>query len=240
MKNKRSVSELYIKQIFFLLLFLIFASTILKAQTNPEKNEKQKSGFLSSIGVIGGADRTSLSGDAPKDASYSGNLGFLGGISVEFNITEDIKLLLQPVYNIKGTKILYDIGENDYRDSLRLKFDYIRVPVIAKINAFNGVTYFLSGLDLGFLLKSVSYDIEKINGETDISDFVNEFDIAAFFGFGVNFNIKPGALYLELRYSQSLLNMSDESVKEVNSYTPARFRLSGLQLLTGFNFNLSN
>lgn len=238
MKNKRFVSELCVKQIFFLLLFLLFTSHILKAQTITEKNEKQKYRLLSSIGIVGGADYAGLTGDAPEDASYSGNFGFLGGISVEFNITEDIKLLLQPMYNIKSSKMLFDIGENDPRDSLRLKFEYVRVPVIAKINAFNNVTYFLSGLDVGFLLKSVIYDIEKLNGEKDISDFVNEFDLAAFFGFGVNFNIKSNSLYLELRYSQSLLNMSDESVNKFNSYLPVRFRFSGLQLLTGFNLNL--
>jgi hypothetical protein len=238
MKNKGFVSELYVKQIFLLLLFLLFTSVIAEAQNITDKNEKQKYKLFSSIGIFGGADLTSISGDAPEDVSYSGNIGFLGGISVEFNITEDIKLLLQPMYNVKGTKILYDIGENEPRDSLRLKFDYIRVPVLAKINAFNGVTYFLSGLDIGFLLNSVLYDIEKINGETDISEFVNEFDVAALFGFGVKFNVKSNSLYFELRYSQSLLNMSDNSINKFDSYLPTRFRLSGLQLLTGFNFNL--
>jgi hypothetical protein len=223
------------KKLVYLFLFLLLGSSVVSAQTNDIS--KQKSGIFKSIGVFAGGDYSGLSGDAPQDAAYARKFGFLGGVSVEFNITKDIKLLLQPMYNIKNSKLLYDIGETELYDSLQFKFEYIRVPLLAKINAFNGVTYFLSGVDFGYLLKSTANDKEKIT-EKDISSYVNKFDLAALFGVGVNFKVKSNDLYLELRYSQSLLNMSNNSQNKFDSYLPTRFRLMGFQLLTGFNFNL--
>jgi hypothetical protein len=195
--------------------------------------------LLNSVGVFGGLDYSKLTGDAPEDASYSSGIGYQAGISAEFNITKDIRILFQPQYNLKTVKVLYDIGEDEPLDSLRLKFTYIRFPVLVKIMAFNGVTYFLSGLDPGYLSKSTAQDTKGITDERDISTYVMEFELAATFGFGVNFNfIKPHDLYLELKYSQSLLNLSDDSVQKFDSSLPQRFRLSGLQLNAGFNFNL--
>jgi hypothetical protein len=96
----------------------------------------------------------------------------------------------------------------------------------------------LSGLDFGLLLNSNLSKTDNLSEETDISSFVNEFDLSAIFGFGVNFKIKSTALYFELRYSAGLLNMSNNDVNKFDSYLPTRFRLSGFQMLTGFNFNL--
>ena len=121
---------------------------------------------------------------------------------------------------------------------MRMGFDYIRVPLVVKINAFNGVTYFLSGLDFGFMLSSKLNDIEKVNPERDISSYVNKFDLAALFGVGVNFKLNSNLLFVELRYLQSLTNMSNNDINKFGSYLPTRFRLAGLQLHTGFNFSL--
>ena len=225
-----------IKNIVYLILIMIFTNSFVNAQDKTEPKQKYK--LFSSIGVFAGADLSFLTGDAPKDASYSGKPGFLAGLSVEFNLNKDIKILLQPNYSLRNTKVLYDVGDPELRDSLLVKFNYFRVPVVVKINAFNGVTYFLSGLDFGYLLNSKLSKTDIPSEETDISYLVNSFDLSAVFGFGVNFNIKSNSLYLELRYSQGLLNMSNNDVNKFDSYLPTRFRLAGLQLLTGFNFNL--
>ncbi len=227
-----------VNKIVYVVLLILITNSFLNAQIKSEPPEKKKCKLFSSVGIFAGADLSSLTGDAPKDAEYSGSVGYMGGISVELNLTKDIRLLLQPTYSIKKVKVLYDIGEIDPLDSLRLKFEYFRVPVLAKINAFNGVTYFLSGLDFGLLLNSKLSKTVNTSEETDISNLVNEFDLSAIFGFGVNFKIKSNALYFELRYSAGLLNMSNNDVNKFDSYLPTRFRLSGFQLLTGFNFNL--
>jgi hypothetical protein len=235
MKLRKLIFDIPMKFVY-LLIFIIITSPFVNAQIKTDPNQKCK--FFSSVGIFVGADLSYLTGDAPKDASYAGKPGFLGGLSAEFNLTKDIKLLLQPTYNLKNTKVLYDVGEEDPRDSLLLKFSYFRVPVLMKINAFNGVTYFLSGLDFGFLLSSKLSKTVNPSEETDISNLVNKFDLSVIFGFGVKFKLWSNSLFAELRYSQGLLNMSDNSVTKFDSYLPARFRVMGLQLLAGYNFNL--
>lgn len=222
-----------------LLLFLFFTTApLILPQSEKDKTGKYRDGFFSSIGIIGGIDNSGLSGDAPKDVSYSGNFGFTGGLSIEFNITNNIKLLLQPVYSLKSVKILYDIDEEELFDSLRLKFDYFRFPLLVKFTTLNEYTYFLSGFDAGYLSKAVLYDKDTPDDESDIAEYVNKFDLSAMFGVGINFKIKTHNLYAELRYSQSILNMSNNDVEKFNSSLPTRFRLSGLQFLLGYNFNI--
>lgn len=225
------------KKTFYIFLLLFLGAGITNAQQDSFHKTKNKHSIFSSAGIFAGTDLTSLSGDAPKDVSYGIKPGLLGGISVEFNISDDIKLLFQPMYSMKHTKVLYDIGEKDPLDTMRMNFEYLRFPVILKVNAFNGRTYFLSGLETGYLLSSSLYDKEKVNGETDILYLMNRFDVSALFGFGVNFCVFSNLLYIELRYEQSLLNMSktEENLKAGN--LPLRFRLGGLQLLTGYNFS---
>jgi hypothetical protein len=224
------------KKFLYLFLFLLFGLSLVNAQTENTPEYKYK--LFNSIGFFVGGDYSSLTGDAPTDASYARMMGFIGGVSVEFNIKKDIKILLQPMYDLKYSKMLFDKGGTDPVDSMRFRFEYFRAPLLAKINAFNGVTYFLSGFDFGLLLKSSGYDVNKINGEKDLSNYVNKFDLSALFGIGVNFKIKSKDLYLEIRYSQSLLNMSSNNTSTFGSDLPSRFRFTGFNILTGFNFNL--
>ncbi|MCI0473392.1 MAG: PorT family protein, partial [Ignavibacteria bacterium] len=219
-----------------ILFVLLFAASLLNAQENKQK-EPWKYKFLNSFGIWGGFDYSGLSGDSPEDVSYSNGIGYQAGLSLEFNITEDIKILFHPQYNVKSVKLLYDIGEDEPVDSMKMKFDYYRFPVSVKIMAFNGYTYFISGLDPGYLSKATLQDKEEVNPEQDIAEYVNEFDLAANFGFGVNFKIKKHDLFLEIIYSQSILNMSSDKPK-FNSDLPQRFRMSGIQFNTGFYFNI--
>jgi hypothetical protein len=221
-----------------ILFFLIFTSSLIYAQEKNSPGEPWKYKLFNSVGIFGGVDYSKLTGDAPEDVSYSSGIGYQAGLSLEFNITKDIRILFQPQYNLKTVKVMYDTGEDELIDSMKLKFTYVRFPVLLKIMAFNGVTYFLSGLDPGYLSKSTIQDKEGTTEERDIAEYVNEFDLGATFGVGVNFKIKPHDIYIELKYSQSILNMSNNNVPKFGSDLPQRFRLSGLQLNAGFNFNL--
>ena len=75
---------------------------------------------------------SSLSGDAPKDASYSGKIGFSGGLIADFTLTEDIVLSIQPRYLQKGSTVSYDVGEYELKDSLTASLDYFSLPIIDK------------------------------------------------------------------------------------------------------------
>jgi hypothetical protein len=142
------------------------------------------------------------------------------------------------MYNSKSSKLLYDIGEVELLDSIRLKFNYMKIPISAKFYSMSGSTYFTSGINLGFLLNSEAYLLQDPDTKVDLTDKLNSFDIAVLFGFGVNFNLGRNIIFLELRYEQSIMNLSESTDVDQNNYYPDRFRFGGLQLLTGFNFNI--
>jgi hypothetical protein len=187
------------------------------------------------IGATGGLISSSLSGDAPEDASYLGKTGFSGGLVVDFTLTEDIVLSIQPRYLQKGSTIAYDVGEYELRDSLTATFDYVSLPVMVKITSLNKRIYFSSGLDFGYLMNS---SVENImDGSTkDVNELIKNYDISATFGFGVNIPIGSPIISLELRYMQSILNLSDISTSESGTTFPFRFRTSGFQFLTSIIF----
>lgn len=187
------------------------------------------------VGVSGGMMSSSISGDAPEDASYSGKFGISGGIIADFTLTQDVVLSIQPRYLQKGSSVAYDIGEYELRDSLTATLNYFSLPVMLKINSLNNRVFFSSGLDFGYLM-STSVD-NIVDGSTkDISNLVQKFDLSATLGFGVNFPIGSPTISLELRYMQSLLNLSDISSEESGTVFPYRFRASGFQFLTSIIF----
>ncbi len=187
------------------------------------------------IGATGGLMSSSLSGDAPEDASYSGKTGFSGGLIADFTLTEDIVLSIQPRFLQKGTSVAYDVGEYELRDSLTATFDYVSLPVMVKITSLNKRIYFSSGLDFGYLMNSTVENI--VDGSTkDVNELIKNYDISATFGFGVNIPIGSPIISLELRYMQSLLNLSDISSDESGTTFPYRFRTSGFQFLTSILF----
>ncbi|MCK7517467.1 MAG: hypothetical protein MZV64_06965 [Ignavibacteriales bacterium] len=76
-----------------------------------------------------------------------------------------------------------------------------------------------------------------VDGSTkDVNDLIKNYDISATFGFGVNIPIGSPIISLELRYMQSLLNLSDISTSESGTTFPFRFRTSGFQFLTSIIF----
>ena len=75
---------------------------------------------------------SSLSGDAPEDASYSGKTGFSGGLIADFTLTEDIVLSIQPRFLQKGTSVAYDVGEYELRDSLTATFGLCELTCYGK------------------------------------------------------------------------------------------------------------
>ncbi|HRI86523.1 MAG TPA: porin family protein, partial [Ignavibacteria bacterium] len=182
------------RNLLIFISFIILSAADLKSQTT--------------VGLIGGLNIQSISGDAPQNASYGSKTGYMFGLSAETNITKEIKIVLQPNYSVYRTIISYDIGREDPVDSMNVKMSYFRVPVLAKLEAFNGVTYFLSGLDFGFLQDSKIQDINKTSEEKDISESFEKFDLAAAFGVGVKFPVKRFVISAEGRYSQSLFNLS--------------------------------
>ena len=181
------------------------------------------------LGVVGGLNMSSIKGDAPQDVSWGGKTGFVVGLVGELRLTDEVRLLVQPTLTRRGSSLAVEVPEQEEPvDSGSVSLDYVTVPVLVKVLAGNGRTFVTSGLDFGFLTGATLREGSK---EEDVKDRVQNFDVAVNFGFGgVVYAGRPN-VSLELRYSQSLLNLANSNTTE--EALPARFRSSGFQLLAG-------
>jgi hypothetical protein len=113
----------------------------------------------SRIGVTTGLNWSSLKGDAPEDAGYGRALGVNAGIIGDLALTKDVVLSFQPTYTQRGADISFDVGEDEPRDSLELRLDYVDCLVMVKVLADNGYSYFTTGVGFGFLTQATLKDI---------------------------------------------------------------------------------
>lgn len=181
------------------------------------------------IGLVGGLNRSSIKGDAPDKISYGNKTGLVLGVLGEFRLADDVFLQIQPTLTQRGTSLGVDVaGQKEPVDSGSVSLDYVSVPTLVKVVAGNGRTFVTSGLDFGILTGAT---LTEGSNEEDVKDRLRDFDVAVNFGFGgVVFAGRPNVT-LELRYSQSLVNLVTSETTEES--LPARFRSSGFQLLAG-------
>jgi len=183
------------------------------------------------LGITGGINNTSIKGDSPNKVSLASLPGPMLGVVCEFDIAEDVRLSIQPMFVQKGSKLQFEVeDQEELVDSLRVNLDYVSIPVLAKIMANNRRTYVTGGLDLGFLIKATLTEPGQGDG-ADIGDLFRTTDLSATLGFGVNFPVGKPTINAEIRYTQSILNIAES--EQNNLGLPVRFRSSGFQLLVG-------
>ncbi len=188
------------------------------------------------FGVNSGLTYYSLTGDAPKDASYKKKIGFSAGIHFELNVTKDILLGLGTSYYRTGTIVTYDIGEKETQDSFDISVSYISIPLTFKVLTGGKSTYFTSGFDYKYLLAAdLKYMAASISDKS-VKDRMRNYEFAIFAGFGGIISLGQPSIGLELRYSHSLNNISSDNYSN-NSGLPARFRFTGFQLLIFLNYS---
>lgn len=184
------------------------------------------------VGVLGGLNRSDLSGDAPDDIAYAGKSAFGFGLVGEFHLTGDVWLSVQPTYLGRGTKITEEIDEElDPVERFDFKLDYIAVPVLAKFVTAGGKVYVTSGVNISFL-SSAKLKPADDGAEVDIKDALRGVDLAVDFGVGAQLPIGRPRIMLEARYEQGLSNIADPEDPELQALR-TRLRSSGLQLLAG-------
>jgi hypothetical protein len=210
-----------IKSNFLLVLFIVFSVASVNAQFT--------------VGIFGGVNNSNLIGDSPPGSTYESDPGLAVGILGEFNITSDVKISLQPMFQRKGTTIAYSvISEREPQDSIDININYFSIPILMKVYGGNNLLYISGGFDIGYKLdatfKRITPDEEK-----DISDSFNDFDIAAVFGVGAQFKIGLFYIFIEGRYSQGLGNISSPKAGEPEELNPS-FRTTSLQLFAGLTY----
>jgi len=187
------------------------------------------------IGVMGGLARYSFSGDAADKAAYRTlNRGAAGAI-IELDIHSGVRLSIQPSYVQKGTGIAYEVlGQKERVDSVEVKTDYLSIPVMVRILTGSERWFVSGGLELAWLLDA---RYETSTGDNDIKDRVDDLDFAIQFGAGWIKPVGRHELFLEVRYTQSILNVisAKDSREELSGL---RLKNSGILFCAGFLFDL--
>jgi len=183
-----------------------------------------------SIGAVLGTNRTGLSGDKPDGTSFSTSAGLIAGLVLEIPVANGVAVVFQPGYRQSGASIGFVVPDQEEPvDSLRFRMDYFSIPILLKVITDGGRWYVTSGVDLG-LLTSATLSTVSGSQETDVKDALTDFDMAVIFGVGRMFPVGRPRITAEIRYSQSVFNLADDSV---GGDLPVRFRASGFQLLAG-------
>ena len=189
-----------------------------------------------SLGVTAGANVGKFGGIEPPNASYTSRTGLNCGVTCAYRINNDISLTLQPMYSQRGSNI--EVGEDTYRDSLQIyetRIDYLIIPFFIRVDADNGFTYFISGLEFGIPL---SAELSHKDTSKDISGSLNTIDILASIGMGLRFSLGKPDLLVEFRYYQGLVNFNSGSGEDDGTIVFEDFKNSGFQLMAGLEWKL--
>ncbi len=204
----------YLSSILFLLI-----SLSISAQTH--------------IGVFAGLNSSKLSGDAPINSSYKSLIGANVGALIDISISDNFMLSAQPSYSQEGTSISYILpGTDEEIDSLSLRLNYFSIPLLFKAYTANQRFYAIGGLEFGVLMNS----FQKIDDvKSDIPVDISSWNLAFHFGAGLKIPLGIPNLFIELRYTQGLENLTDTPVED--NIIP-RVKTSGLKIIAGIEIQL--
>lgn len=188
------------------------------------------------VGVLGGVNSSSFNGDNPPDGSYTSGYGYnIGGI-IDIYIFDDVVLNLQPMYSKYSTFISYDVDyQYENYDSILIKADYTEIPVNVKIVADNDIAYVTAGVGFAYLIDAEAKN-QRSGEERVIEDRLESFIIKANFGVGAKFSLGLPIIFFELHYSQSLTNITTDSITDFN--ITGKLKSNGLRLYTGVMIKL--
>jgi len=103
---------------------------------------------------------------------------------------------------------------------------------MVKVTSTNERFYAVGGIEAGYLL---SKKLTSGDEEYDFANNVSDWNLAAHFGVGYRIPIGLPRIFIEIRYTQGLANLTDEAIE--HSYIP-RVKTSGFKFLTGIEIPL--
>lgn len=185
------------------------------------------------IGLTAGLNTSKFYGDAPDDARYTNLMGANLGAFIDAKLAHGIYLSFQPSYAQEGTNVSYMVpGKDESVDSIKIRLNYFSLPVLLKVISTNQRFYALAGVETAMLLNS-SATIGGQKGEIDTE--ISQWNFAMHFGAGIRIPVGIPRLFVEMRYTQGLVNITNEQVN--NSYIP-RVKSSGLKIVAGIEIPL--
>lgn len=186
------------------------------------------------IGFYAGLKNGKFNGDAPRKGIYRPRLGYDFGTHLEFDISDAVKLSFQPGIGFGGSVIAFeDTVAGRYKDSLDVRITNLLLPLYAKVASSNEKLYFLGGLKTGININTTGDDSME---EFDLKKEFKAYNLSALFGLGILFPFESSLLYIEFRYSQGLLNITNAPDDEL-ARVP-RVKTSSFNLIFGWKLPL--
>jgi outer membrane protein with beta-barrel domain len=188
------------------------------------------------IGFYASLNNTNLKGDKPSGFRFEPGTGFEIGAFFDIKVAEDVLLSFQPgIYRSSSVIRVRDRDniERKFKDSLDLRLDYLSLPLMVKIYFENSKKlYFTTGIQFGILLQT---RLSNKSNETNSNKIFESLNLAVNFGLGYKFPIKSNYVFLEMKYAQGILNITDFNNPD-ELFT--RVKLQGIQWTAGFGIPL--
>jgi Outer membrane protein beta-barrel domain len=207
-------------------------------------------GVQAQLSVKGGINLASMAESALAttlgDIEKQSVIGLQGGLAFELDLPGLLSIQPEVLYMQKGGKSSFSINK-DNRVETRLYYNYVEVPVLAKIKFSIGDDgpgiYLLVGPYAGLAISGKAKVTTTLFGNTSSTEESFEFanddpderqrrlDYGLYGGLGV----KIGSIYAEARYGLGLNNLLDNDA--VNQSGDPLFRRNrGIGLLVGYSF----
>jgi hypothetical protein len=185
--------------------------------------------------IWGGLNSSSFAGNPPRDANYESIYGLTFGADLNYYLTKEVVLSLEPSFEQKGSDIVFGNAESllDTVITYKVKQSYFGLGLLFKINTER----FYVGAGLSFQLLS-SANLEFESTDTDIKDKFLDYDVDGFFNVGYKIPVGTPTLFIELRYLQGLLSIYSGDAEVNKEVYITNFKSTGLKLIAGVMFPL--
>jgi hypothetical protein len=207
------------------------------------------SALLAQVVIKAGVNIASIAESAREETYQEFENKSVTGLQVgaAFDLAPSSAFSIQPelLYIQKGGKVGYELNE-DNRIESRIYYNYVEVPVLAKLKiaseSGNGL-YFVGGPFVGLAISGKSKNTVTILGNTttdeDKFEFQNddpeERQKRADWGVSFGAGVKLGHFVLDARYNLGINNLLDSDADNQNDDKPYR-RTRGIGLTLGYAF----
>jgi hypothetical protein len=206
------------------------------------------------VGLVGGLNFSEADQSSFYYSRASSTMGYAIGGVLDYPLTKNLSLLIEPTYSEKGTSA-QPISCQDNVSKVSFDLSYLEVPLLLKYSVGKDLRpYLLLGSTLGFNLSSnLGAEIRgpwfgQLEIETSAGSFVRELECSVEFGGGLSYQLDEYlALFVEARYAHAISNtvrhgmvlvsLPDETIGgEVQNN--AIYRNKGFKIMAGFTFPL--
>ncbi len=187
-----------------------------------------------SVGLTGMANQVGFSGDAPPPAVWSKNFGWGAGLSLGYDLGNNVTLTLAPQLENRSSALEVTMPiegtfpqEDSTYDSAVVNASYFSVPIGMRVYSNSRRWYFSTGATLSFLQE---LEVESASGTRTLDNAIKPEDVLLYLGAGYHFDLDPISLNLELRYNQGLLDLITDQETQYISNSPV-IRMDGIQAM---------